>query len=313
MAEVVVVDSLVKVYGDKARVGPVSLTVRDGEVYGLVGPNGSGKTTTMRAILGLLRISEGSVSVFGLDPFNNPEKVNQLVGFSPEIPTFPQFFTAEKLLKTTCRLKGISKQETEREVKRILDLTGLVNHAYRKIGNFSKGMVQRLSIGQALVGDPPLLVLDEPMLGVDPVGRAHIREILNELRKEGRTILYSSHELYEVEKLSDRVGMIYMGKTLFEEDVRKLLSEKVLKRVVEVELVKHSDSKLVGEILKLDGVDDVLSDGNKLTVYLNGRADPRDEIARAIINLGYGLLEMSLRRPSLEDIFISKVKENVGV
>jgi ABC-2 type transport system ATP-binding protein len=313
MAEIVVVESLVKVYGDKARVGPVSLTVKDGEVYGLVGPNGSGKTTTMRAVPGLLRLSAGSITVFGFDPFTQPEKVNQLVGYSPEIPSFPQFFTAEKLLRTTCRLKGLSNQETEQEIKRILELTGLVNHADRRIGNFSKGMVQRLSIGQALVGNPSLLVLDEPMLGVDPVGRAHIRDILKDLRREGRTILYSSHELYEVEKLSDRIGMIYMGRTLFEEDIRNLLSVNVLKRVVDVELARPADQALIGKILTLDGVEEVSMCENRLTIHLDGRGDPREEIAQTIVSHGYGLLEMKLGKPSLEDIFIGKVRENVGV
>ncbi|MDW8359707.1 MAG: ABC transporter ATP-binding protein [Candidatus Caldarchaeum sp.] len=309
---VVVVDSLVKVYGDNGYVGPISLSMKKGEVYGLVGPNGSGKTTTLRAILGLLKPTRGKVSVFGMDPFNNPEKVNQMVGYSPEIPVFPSFFTARKLLSLSCQLKGLRGKDVAEEVERILDLTGLVNHADRKVGNFSKGMVQRLSIGQALVGDPELLVLDEPMLGVDPVGRAHIREILQGLRKMGKTILFSSHELYEVERLSDKVGMVYLGKTVLETAVSELVSQNGFQRRVQAVVKKPVDGRLVEALSVVEGVKLVHADGVVLTVDLDGFNDPRDKIAETIVASGYGLLELKTASPSLEQVFIKMVKNGAA-
>ncbi|MDW7977221.1 MAG: ABC transporter ATP-binding protein [Candidatus Caldarchaeum sp.] len=309
---VVVVDSLVKVYGDNGYVGPISLTMKKGEVYGLVGPNGSGKTTTLRAILGLLKPTRGKVSVFGMDPFNNPEKVNQMIGYSPEIPVFPSFFTARKLLSLSCQLKGLKGKDVAEEVERILDLTGLVNHADRKVGNFSKGMVQRLSIGQALVGDPELLVLDEPMLGVDPVGRAHIREILQGLRKMGKTILFSSHELYEVERLSDKVGMVYLGKTVLETAVSELVSQNGFHRRVQAVVKKPVDSRLVEALSVVEGVKSVHADGVVLTVDLDGFNDPRDKIAETIVASGYGLLELKTASTSLEQVFIKMVKNGAA-
>ncbi|MCS6770298.1 MAG: ABC transporter ATP-binding protein [Candidatus Caldarchaeum sp.] len=309
---VVVVDSLVKVYGDNGYVGPISLSMKKGEVYGLVGPNGSGKTTTLRAILGLLKPTRGKVSVFGMDPFNNPEKVNQMVGYSPEIPVFPSFFTARKLLSLSCQLKGLRGKDVAEEVERILDLTGLVNHADRKVGNFSKGMVQRLSIGQALVGDPELLVLDEPMLGVDPVGRAHIREILQGLRKMGKTILFSSHELYEVERLSDKVGMVYLGKTVLENAVSELISQNGFQRSVQAVVKKPVDDRLVDALSVVEGVKSVHADGVVLTVDLEGLNDPRDKIAETIVASGYGLVELKTTSPSLEQVFIKMVKNGAA-
>ncbi|MEM1943122.1 MAG: ABC transporter ATP-binding protein [Candidatus Caldarchaeum sp.] len=310
MDTVVSVEALVKVYGDKGRVGPISLSMQKGEVYGLVGPNGSGKTTTLRAILGLLKPTTGKVSVFGLDPFNEPEKVNQLVGYSAEIPVFPPFFTARKLLELTCRIKGTSPVKDE--VNRILDLTGLVNHADRKIGNFSKGMVQRLSIGQALVGDPDLLILDEPMLGVDPVGRAHIREVLQHLRRRGKTILFSSHELYEVERLADRVGMVYLGKTVMEGSLDQLLSRNGFRRAVHVVAKKQADMKLVSAIRRIEGVKEVQADGTVLTIELDGVNDPRDRIAETVVGSGYGLVEMKTSGSSLEQVFIEMVRNDTA-
>ncbi|MCS7137023.1 MAG: ABC transporter ATP-binding protein [Candidatus Caldarchaeum sp.] len=309
---VVVVDSLVKVYGDNGYVGPISLSMKKGEVYGLVGPNGSGKTTTLRAILGLLKPTRGKVSVFGMDPFNNPEKVNQMVGYSPEIPVFPSFFTARKLLSLSCQLKGLRGKDVAEEVERILDLTGLVNHADRKVGNFSKGMVQRLSIGQALVGDPELLVLDEPMLGVDPVGRAHIREILQGLRRIGKTILFSSHELYEVERLSDKVGMVYLGKTVLENAVSELISQNGFQRSVQAVVKKPVDDRLVDALSVVEGVKSVHADGVVLTVDLEGLNDPRDKIAETIVASGYGLVELKTTSPSLEQVFIKMVKNGAA-
>ncbi len=307
MSEIVAVQGLEKVYGEGVRVGPISLTVKRGEVYGLVGPNGSGKTTTIRAILGLLKPTAGRVDVLGYDPFENPKTIHLHVGYSQEIPVFPPFYTARQLLTVTCRLKGFSRQETKQEINRLLDLTGLVNHADRKVGNFSKGMIQRLSIGLAMVGDPEMLVLDEPMLGVDPVGRVQIRDILRDLKKDGKTVIFSSHELYEVERLADRVGMVYMGRTVLENAVTELLNSRGGLKVV-AELRKPLGPETLERLKNLGGIDEVRADGLYVTMMMNG-VDLRDEVARILANSGSGLLELKTHTPTLEEVFI-KVVEN---
>ncbi|MDW8041310.1 MAG: ABC transporter ATP-binding protein [Nitrososphaerota archaeon] len=311
MDEVVRLESLVKVYPDGGRVGPITLTVRRSEVYGLVGPNGSGKTTTLRAMLGLLRPNSGSVNVLGMDPSREPKKVNSRVGYSPEIPNFPPFFTARKLLEVTCRLKGMSEQETRKEVERVLDLTGLVRHADRRVASFSKGMVQRLSIGQALVGDPELLILDEPMLGVDPVGRVHMREVLSEQKREGKTIVFSSHELYEVEKISDRVGMVYMGSTVLEGSVADLIRSQDGRSVVEVVVKRGLPDDVRDAILRIDGVKSLEVVDSSVRVELDNAHDSREEIAELLVRSGCGLIEMRLVPPTLEDVFVRVVRRGV--
>jgi ABC-2 type transport system ATP-binding protein len=309
MSETVVVEGLVKVYGDGVRVGPISLTVRRGEVYGLVGPNGSGKTTTIRAILGLLKPSGGRVSVLGYDPFEEPKRVNLLVGYSPEMPVFPPFYTARQLLTVTCRLRGLSRDDARREVDRLLDITGLVNHADRRVGNFSKGMVQRLAIGLATVGDPEILVLDEPMLGVDPVGRVQIRDILRDLKREGKTIIFSSHELYEVERLADKVGMVYMGRTVLERSVAQLLGDRGRIRVV-AELRRPPSPETLDMLRTVRGVGEVRAEGQHVTVVMNGY-DAREEVARILANSGSGLLGLKTLNPTLEEVFIEVVERAV--
>lgn len=305
--EVVLVESLVKRYADGGEVGPIGLSVRKGDVYGFVGPNGSGKTTTLRAVLGLLKPTSGRVQVFGMDPRRDAKRVNSLLGYSPELPSFPAFLSARQVLEVTGMLRGLRGVELRREVERVLDLTGLVNHADRKVGNFSKGMVQRLSIGQALIGDPELLVLDEPMLGVDPVGRVQIREVLREVSGTGKTILFSSHELYEVERLATRVGMVYLGRTVLEGEMDEVLRRAEGVRVRAVTRAAPNDG-LIEALKRIDGVREVMVDGNSLTVLADDEVDVRDAVAERIVASGCGLLELRLERPTLEDVFMERVR-----
>ena len=307
MYETVVVRDLVKVYGDGGRVGPVSLTVRRQEVYGLVGPNGSGKTTTIRVILGLQKPSSGTVTVKGYNPFKESKKINLFTGYSPELPVYPPFYTARQLLTITCKLKGLSRHDAKREVDRLLDLVGLVNHADRKIGNFSKGMVQRLSVGLAMVGDPEILVLDEPMLGVDPVGRVQIRDILKDLKREGKTIIFSSHELYEVERLADTVGMLYMGRTVLEKPVAELLNNRGGGMRVVAELKKPPRPETLERLRTLKGVEQVSAEAERVTILMNGY-DVREEVARILANSDTGLVGLKTQNPTLEEVFIQVVE-----
>ncbi|MEM0454961.1 MAG: ABC transporter ATP-binding protein [Nitrososphaerota archaeon] len=305
--EVILVERLVKRYADGGEVGPISLRVGKGDVYGFVGPNGSGKTTTLRAVLGLLKPTSGRVEVFAMNPWREAKRVNSLLGYSPELPNFPAFLSARQVLEVTGKLRGLRGEDLKREVERVLDLTGLVNHADRRVGNFSKGMVQRLSIGQALIGDPELLVLDEPMLGVDPVGRVQIREVLREVSRTGKTVVFSSHELYEVERLATRVGMVYLGKTVMEGGIDEILNGAGGLRVRVVTRVAPGDG-VVEAIRRIEGVRDVRVEGNSLTVFSDNSTDVRDAIAERIVLSGCGLLELRTERPSLEEVFMERVR-----
>lgn len=302
------VEKLYKRYRDGVVVGPISLKTPRGVIYGLVGPNGSGKTTTIRCMLGLQRPTGGTVRVAGLDPTSEAKELMRITGYSQELPSFPPFLTARDILKITGKLKGLSGEELRREISRVLDLSGLVSHADRSVGGYSKGMLQRLAVAQAVMGDPEILILDEPMLGVDPAARVQIREILLELKRSGKTILFSSHELYELERVADVVGMIYQGRVMVEGWVRELLSNNTQGMVVEAEVLRPS---LVpsSTIKSIEGVQSLELDGSRIRVQFAEGVDGRERLAEELVKSGAGLVGLHLVNRTLEDLFMEVVRK----
>jgi ABC-2 type transport system ATP-binding protein len=189
----------------------ISFEVNAGEVFGFVGPNGAGKTTTIKALLGLIRPSTGSLSIFGSPPPSMGWRGK--VGYMPENPTFYDFLSAHELVAWFGRLQGLSSQEADVEAKRHLGRVGLGHVLTRRLRKFSKGMVQRTGLAQAMMGSPSLLILDEPMTGLDPIGRREIRNLICDLREEGKTVFYSTHILPDIEMTCDRVCIIHQGET----------------------------------------------------------------------------------------------------
>lgn len=306
-AEFIEVRQLVKKYRDGSVVGPISLSTPRGVIYGLVGPNGSGKTTTIRCMLGLQKANKGQTRVAGLDPSTQARELMQITGYSQELPSFPPFLTGRDILRITGRLKKLSGEELNREVARVLDLSGLVSHADRRVGSYSKGMVQRLAVAQALIGDPEILILDEPMLGVDPAARVQMREIFLELRKSGKTILFSTHELYELERVADKVGMIYQGRMILEGWVKELLSQNNRGLRVEAEVLRP---QLVAPSLleSIDGVQQYELNGSKIRVVFAEGVDGRERLSEALVAAGVGLIGLSVLNRTLEDLFMEVVR-----
>lgn len=187
----------------------VDMNIRQGEVYGLIGPNGSGKSTLMKALLGLVRPTRGSCSIFGkssLSPDSREE-----VGFLPENPYFYKFLTGAETVAFYGKLCGLSGRSLKEKVRELLDLVGLSDAADRRLGGYSKGMLQRIGMAQALVQSPRLVVLDEPTAGVDPLGSRDIRNIIENLKNRGMTVFLCSHLLEQVQEVCDRVGIILQG------------------------------------------------------------------------------------------------------
>jgi ABC-2 type transport system ATP-binding protein len=185
------------------------MTVEHGEVFGFLGPNGAGKTTTIKLLLGLHAPSRGVVRVLGQDPSLPATRAR--IGFLPEVASYHRFLTPNELLLRYGRLSGLSRTLARERTEQVLELVGLADAADRRLAQFSKGMTQRLGLAQALLHDPELLVLDEPLTGLDPLGRRRIRSIIHELRERGKTVLFSSHELSEAELVCDRVGVLREG------------------------------------------------------------------------------------------------------
>lgn len=193
----------------KVAVQGLDLEVRAGEVFGFLGPNGAGKTTTMNVLLGFVQPTGGSAYLFGIDV--RQPIARQRIGYLPEMTYYYKFLTAEELLRFYARIFGLSNQETDQRIKNLLKLVELEHASKRPIKSYSKGMQQRVGLAQALINNPDLLILDEPTSGLDPLGRMKVREIIQRLKNEGKTVFFSSHEMGEVETVCDRVAIIHQG------------------------------------------------------------------------------------------------------
>ncbi|MFW6172809.1 MAG: ABC transporter ATP-binding protein, partial [Elusimicrobiota bacterium] len=183
-----------------------------GEFLAILGPNGSGKTTTLKLLLGLLRQDKGTFEIFNSHKIDN--KVKQKIGFLPEIPSFMGDFTPKELLEFWGALSNIPKKRLYQRISYVLDYTSLTDSKDRKISGFSRGMLQRLGLSQALLAEPELLILDEPMGGLDPKGIIDIRNLMAKLKNDGKTIFFTSHIISEVQKIADKVAMLHKGKIL---------------------------------------------------------------------------------------------------
>jgi ABC-2 type transport system ATP-binding protein len=230
--------------GPTVAVRRLNLEVRQGEVYGFLGPNGAGKTSTMQVLLGFREATRGAAYLFGVNV--RQPIARQRIGYLPELTYYYKFLTAEELLRFYARIFGISRSETELRIDRLLKLVELDAARKRPIKSYSKGMQQRVGLAQALINNPDLLVLDEPTSGLDPLGRMKVREIIQRVQQEGKTVFFSSHELGEVETVCDRVAIIHQGELKVQGRVGDLVRqygtdlEKIFLKIVGYE--PHSDS-----------------------------------------------------------------------
>src|SRR3954465_9571000 len=209
--------------GKKVAVNNLNLQVRAGEVYGFLGPNGAGKTTTMNVLLGFVNATSGNAFLFNV---NVREPIaRQRIGYLPELTYYYKFLTAEEILRFYARIFGVPRGETEQRIDRLLKLVELEHARKRPLKTYSKGMQQRVGLAQALINNPDLLILDEPTSGLDPLGRMKVRQIIQRLKDEGKTVFFSSHELGEVETVCDRVAIINQGELKVEGKVSDLVDK----------------------------------------------------------------------------------------
>ena len=240
----------------------VSLQIAPGEVYGLIGPNGSGKSTTMKAVLGLVAPTSGSTSIFG----RNSLKVDSRneVGFLPENPYFYKHLTAAETVRFYGKLCGMRGRKLKERIEELLELVGLQDARDRRLRGFSKGMLQRIGLAQAMVQDPRLLVLDEPTAGVDPTGSRQIRDLILELKNRGITVFLCSHLLEQVQQVCDRVGIIHQGVLVNEGRLDELISVENRTEII----LENASENLLDQIRSLVDVThqaEVVSEGNART------------------------------------------------
>ncbi len=217
-------DFSLKFRGLKLRaVDGLSLEIPEGEIFGLLGPNGSGKSTTLKMLLGLIKPTLGEIMIFG----SSSAKVESRsrIGYLPEAPYFYTYLTGRELVTFYAGICGIPKLRIEERVSEVISLVDLEEASDRRVGTYSKGMLQRIGLAQALVHDPDLIVLDEPMAGVDPLGATEITKVVLELKKRGKTVLLSTHLLTQVEEVCDRIAILDKGKLILEGTVKSLLND----------------------------------------------------------------------------------------
>lgn len=292
--------SLRKRYKDVWALDGLDLSVQEGEIYGLLGPNGSGKTTTILILLGLTEPTEGTVRVCGYDPVREPLAVKRVVGYLSEKVGFYEELSARENLRLITRLNGIPEGEAKRRIEEALEQVGLKEVAGRPVATFSHGMRQRLGIADVLVKNPKLAILDEPTSGIDPEGAVQILDLIKRLRDEaGMTVIISSHLLYQVQRICDRVGILHRGRMVLEGTVSELTGGgEGLLAVVEGATAALR-ARLEGEEWTRS-VEDV-GDG-RLRVIFEERA--RADFLRIVAEEGAVIAELRPRTRSLEDIYL---------
>ncbi len=231
MNSVVEIRGVSRRFGDVMAVDNLTLSLGTGEIMGFLGANGAGKTTTIKMLLGLIRPTSGMVSVLGGDP--SDAKVRAKIGYMPEIAYYYPYLNARELLAFYGGLCGMDGKTIRARTDELLETVGLADAAKRPLKTYSKGMLQRAGIAQALLHNPDLLVLDEPFTGLDPLARIHFRELMHRLREQGKSIFFSSHELGETELLCDKVAILKAGRAVYQGPVRQLAGdgEKNLERI----------------------------------------------------------------------------------
>jgi len=300
---VVEAQDLVKRYNGVQAVRNLNLEIREGEIYGLLGPNGSGKTTTILILLGLTEPTAGEVQVCGRDPTRNPIAVKRLVGYLPENVGFYDDLTAQENLRLVARLNKISDRRSKDRIDEILEQVGLAEVARRAVRTFSRGMLQRLGIADVLTKDPSFVILDEPTAGIDPEGATQILDMIVGMRnKQGMTIMLASHLLHQVQRVCDRVGILHRGQLVAQGSLDELSAETAGEdQELEVR-VAGIVPELISHLQFLEGVSEVESMGDRLRIRC--REDVQGRIARAVMDVGAELLELRRRSYTLEDIYL---------
>lgn len=238
--------------GVKLRaVDNLNLEIGDNEIFGLLGPNGSGKSTTIKIILGLLEASVGECEIYG-EP-SSTVAARRSVGFLPEAPYFYRYLSGSELVRFYARICGVKRRNIKKRVDEVIELVDMTEAAHRPVGTYSKGMLQRIGLAQALVHDPQLIILDEPTAGVDPIGSAAIAEIIRELRQRGKTVLVCSHLLAQIEGLCDRVAILHRGKLIRKGRVDDLVQEKDTESLVVQDLSQEGRASVEREIERQGG------------------------------------------------------------
>lgn len=305
MSAIIKTQNLNKIYEGALRgqevhaLKDLNLEILEGEIFGYLGPNGSGKTTTVKMLLGLIFPTSGVIEIMGSKSISS-SAVKRNIGYLPEGAYYPDFLRGEEILAYYGRLYGLGGKDLKRRIDETLEMVGMQRARKRLLRGYSKGMRQRIGLAQALISDPNILILDEPTTGLDPIARKEIRDILIHLRAQGKTLLISSHELLEVEMISDRVGILFDGVMQTVGSINELLTQRDM--IIEVDGITESV------------VADIAQYGVKLEDRVGARSKLRLEATAPVYEIldvckskSLRILSVTPRRESLEELFVRVV------
>ncbi|MGN0629022.1 MAG: ABC transporter ATP-binding protein [Oscillospiraceae bacterium] len=303
------VEHLTKCYGDVKAVSDLSFEIGDGHVYGFLGPNGAGKSTTMNIMTGCLSATEGRVLIDGHDIFDEPGKGKKLIGYLPEHPPLYMNETPLEYLRFVGEAKGLRGGVLAEQINSVIEKTKIAEMKNRQISALSKGYKQRVGIAQALLGNPRVIILDEPTVGLDPIQIIEIRDLIRELGQE-HTVIFSSHILSEVQTICDRILIIAKGRLVAFDEPEKL--EKELLSPSEITITSDASAEEISGILsgvgQISGIELNAADPSLTTARIKSDGDNIYETSRAVFSAfassGRVLLEMALKKASLEELFL---------
>lgn len=321
------VSHLTKKYGNHIAVNDLSFRVEEGQVYGLLGKNGAGKSTTMNILTGFLAATEGKVTIAGHDIYEEAQEAKRCIGYLPELPPLYDSMTVWEYLWFAAELKKIPKKDRQKQVEEVMELTGVTDYAQRLIANLSKGYKQRVGLAQAVLGYPQILILDEPTVGLDPKQMIEIRELIRSLSKE-HTIILSSHILTEVSAVCDHIMIIADGR-LVADDTTENLEKMQDHGEAKLELTVKGQKEAVKEALGgLSGVDDIKitaresKEGGREESFCDvclrvapdqgTETDIRERVFFRLSEQKLPIYSMTLAKNSLEDVFLALTEEKEG-
>lgn len=284
----------------------ITFDVLENEIYGFLGQNGAGKTTTIKILMQLIPYDSGNISILGK---NFPDtNIQRDIGFLPELPYFYDFLTLKEMLSLYGRLFELPKKRLDDRIEYLIDLVGLEDQKNVRMGEFSKGMLQRSGLAQALINDPAILILDEPLSGLDPVGRKELREIILSQKKQGKTVLFSSHILQDAEMICDRIAIVKQGRVILKGSLKELIPP--LDNIFEIHLM-NLDSAETRMIEDQNCFEIMFSDkyGN-LIIKTRETSSAGEIINIRLKDMQDKIIKINRKTPTLEDLFMEKNRED---
>jgi ABC-2 type transport system ATP-binding protein len=297
----IAVEGLRREYGSQVALEGATFAVRRGEVFGFLGPNGAGTTTTLRILAGLLRPSGGSARVDGLAAGPDRADAKARVGYAPEEPAYPRTLRARPLLVRYAAFHGLTGEAAEARATELLDLVGLGEAREKKLGAFSHGMRKRFSLAQALLHDPPVLLLDEPSAGMDPAAQAWFRAFVRALAGQGKAVLLSTHLLHEAGQVCDRVAVVHRGRVVAVDAPQALAGRAAGRVAVRIEALRAEDAE--DALRALPGVRALTRSGDEFRIDADAREVAAEAVA-VLVQRGARVLAVESAAPSLEDVFL---------